>query len=524
MNRFVKTSAFLIPLIVGMVITILPYLGLNFEFLPGDLGDTRFNIFLLEHANQYFHGEISYFWGAGFMYPEAEVISLSDNLLGSAPFYSVFRVLGLNVFTSFQCWVILIAFFNYWAAFKLTNYLSENKWLAGLSAFVFAFSLSLSSQMSHAQTFPRFAIPLIILGLLMWRKNQNWKYFAFSITMLVYQFYCGIYLGFLSVVPFLIIFGIVFHSNFKPLLQSLKNKKTLLLYSISILANLILLYKLFDPYIRRSKNARMHSFNEISHTLPSLKSYLTSPPGTLIHRPLEGFIGNDHPAFWDHFIFPGWLVILFFVISIVFLFRKWFGKVKIMSKEHYIILLTGLLTFLIFLRVDSASIYFFVHQIPGFSAMRSLTRIINVQLLFFGLSLAIVLLYFIKKRQISSFLVFMLIMPLLTIDNYRKFDSAYRVSKSEVEARHNNLVDKMDHLSPGSVISYEPEELKERGHIYQLDAMLAAQSVNLKSVNGYSAQAAPNFHRFWGEPNEENREFWFDRFPDSDTISVVVIK
>lgn len=524
MNKLEPVVAFSTPLIVGLIISVFPYIGFGFNYLPGDLGDTRFNIFILEHANQFFLGNVDYFWGAGFMYPEAEVISLSDNLLGSAPFYTFFRILGFNPFTSFQCWVILIAFLNYWAAFKLSDYLLENKWLAGISAFIFAFSISLASQMNHAQTFPRFAIPLIILGLLLWRKHLHWKYFALSITMLVYQFYCGIYLGFLSIVPFLIIFITIAITHFKSLLNSLRRVKTLLFYAISILINLLLLYKLFSPYLRRSKYAEMYEFSDISHSLPSIKSYLTSTPGTLIHKPMEEFIGNDYPAFWDHFIFPGWLVILFFLVAVVFILVNSFRKEKLISKELFLVMITGVVTFILFLRIDSTSAYYFVHQIPGFSAMRSLTRIINVELLFFGLSFATILFLIIKKWHISSFLLFMIIFPFLVVDNSIKYNSAVKIKKADVEARHNDLVQKMDHLSPGTVVSYEPEELNDPAHHYQLDAMLAAQSLHLKSVNGYSAIAPPTFDKFWVNPCEETRKIWFQRFPKSDTISVVVIK
>lgn len=523
-NKFEIVGSFFIPLIIGLIISVFPYIGFGFDYLPGDLGDTRFNLFLLEHAYQYFLGETEGFWSAGFMYPEAEVISMSDNLLGSAPFYVIFRILGLNIFTSFQCWVILMAVLNYWASFKLSDYLFKNKWLAGISAFVFAFSISLASQMNHAQTFPRFAFPLVILGLLLWRKHLNWKYFAFSITMLVYQFYCGIYLGFLSIIPFLIIFGIIIFNNFSHLWNTLKHKRTLLLYLVSVIFNLVLLYMLFIPYLRRSKFAKMHLFSDISHSLPSFESYLTTSYGTIIHKPMEDFIGGDHPAFWDHFIFPGWLVTLFFVIATFLLFRRWFGKSKFLSKELSLVLLTGVLTFLIFLRIDNYSLYYFVHQIPGFSAMRSLTRIINTELLFFGLSLATVLLFIVKKWHVSSFLVFMIIIPLLTLDNSISFDAVIRLPKSEVMSRHNTLVEKMDHLPKGTIVSYEPDELNDPGHYYQLDAMLAAQSLHLKSVNGYSAKAAMYFDRYWVKPNKENRLFWFSRFPNSDTISVVVIK
>jgi len=268
----------------------------------------------------------------------------------------------------------------------------------------------------------------------------------------------------------------------------------------------------------------MQLYSDISHSLPSIESYLTAPFGTLIHKPMEAFIGNDYPAFWDHFIFPGWLVITSLVVAILFLFRGGVGKSKVLSTELLLLLFTGFLTFIVFLRVDHHSFYFFVHKLPGFSAMRSLTRVINVELLFFGLCFSTVLLFLIKKWRISSLLVFILALPLLTIDNYIKFDSANRISKSEAQARHKPLVEKMDQLPKGTVISYEPEELKDPGHHYQLDAMLAAQSLNLKSVNGYSAKAAKYFDRYWVKPNKENRLFWFSRFPNSDTISVVVIK
>lgn len=523
-TKFKAGFTFLLPLLIGLVISVFPYLGFSLDFLPGDLGDTRFNLFLLEHSSQFLFGHVDHLWDGGFMYPEAEVISLSDNLLGSAPFYFLFRLFGADIFTAFQYWFVLVAILNYWAAYKLTDYIVKNKWLAGLSGFVFAFSISLASQMIHAQTFPRFAIPLVVLGLLLWRKHLNWKYFAFSITMLVYQFYCGIYLGFLAVIPFLIIFIFIVFSNYKKIFESFKRRYNLIFYFFSIVINLVLLYKLFAPYIGRSEQSTPYSFGEIQHSLPGLKSYLSAPSGALIHSPFENFIGNNHPAYWNHLIFPGWLVIFCFLFSVFLLFKSWAKKNSSLSKEKYIVLITGLLTFIILLRIGSISLYSLVHELPGFSAMRSLTRIINVELLFFGLSMAIVTHYFIKKFQLPSIWVFFILLPLLTIDNFKAFENAKRVSKSKMEQRHYNLVDKIKGLPKGSVVSYEPEILDDPPHFYQLDAMLAAQSLRLKSVNGYSARAAPNFDRYWIKPNEKNRRFWFERFPKSDTISVVVIK
>jgi hypothetical protein len=53
--------------------------------------------------------------------------------------------------------------------------------------------------------------------------------------------------------------------------------------------------------------------------------------------------------------------------------------------------------------------------------------------------------------------------------------------------------------------------------------MLAAQALHLKSVNGYSGSAPLNFYKYWGEPNEESRLFYFERFTDQEVGDVVVV-
>lgn len=523
LERFV---AFFLPLATGLYILVTTYFGGDLSLMPGDLGDTRFNLFVLEHCHQFFTGQVNAFWNAGFMYPEAEVISFSDNLLGSAPFYSVFRLLGFGIFSAFQLWAITLAILNYTCAYLLVSYLSKRSWFAGVAAFIFAFSIGLAAQMNHAQTFPRFAIPLCLLFLLLWKDRRHWKWFFMASLGLTYAFYCGIYLGFMASVPFLVIFISIVWKHYSMIFDQLKNWKGITGYGISILVNVLLLYKLFAPYLRRTEGNSLHSFDQIRHSIPTLESYLSAHPGTFVHGSLENFIGQEQTAFWDHWIFAGWIGTLGLISSFVFLLRaRLLEEANFDLKNARIVLLAGFITFLFFLRVGDYSLYALLHELPGFGAMRSMTRIINIELLFMGIGAAILFSYVANRLRNYRIFLFLVLIPVLIFDNSISSEQAHTTPKEVMQKRQENLITKMKHIPKGAVVSYEPNLDSLTTHIahYQLDAMLAAQALGLKSVNGYSAQAAYRFDRYWVEPNEENRKYWFDRFEDLDEKNVYVV-
>lgn len=523
-NITILIIAFFVPLIVGLVFNLSPYLGFGFDKLPGDLGDTRFNIFILEHDKQFFLGEVSEYWSAGFMYPEQEVISLSDNLLGSAPLYTFFRIFGFSIFTSFQLWVMVVFILNYVSAFLLTRYLTQNDWSAGLVAFIFTFSISLASQMGHAQILPKYAIPLAIWALLLWKDKMQWKYFVAAITLLTYQMYCGIYLGFLFVIPFFLITLMIILRKHKEIVGAFQKWKSIVGYGIGIIVNLLLVYKLFAPYKRRADNAEAFTYEDISHSLPEIKSYLSAHPGAIYHEAMENTIGDGHQAFWDHWIFPGWItflgIIILGVLGTVFIFKK----LRFFTDNQRMVIVAGWITFLSYLRVGDYSIYSYIILIPGFSAMRSLTRIINVELLFFGLALVLGLKLLFTTFKVKPYYWALGIMFLLVFDNMIEPEQAHFTYKTEMEERHYALIEKIDHLPKNAVVSYEPEKGTDfDANAWQIDAMLAAQALHLKSINGYSAKAAPMFHLYWSDPTPENRRIWLSRFPEIDTTNIYVV-
>ena len=522
-----RTLPFVFPLALGLSMLIITYLGVDFSQIPGDLADSRFNIFILEHCYQFFSGTVDEFWSAGFMYPEDQVISLSDNLLGSAPIYALFRWIGFNSYTAFQCWIVALAVLNFVGTYLLIAYVTQKQLWAGLGAFIFAFAIGLSAQMNHAQTFPRFAIPLCFLFLLLWKDRKSWYWFFLAAFSLSYTFYCGIYLGFFTLFPFTVVFIAVVIVNRTNLMEQFRNWRAWTTYSLSILLNLGLLYKLFKPYISRaSGDQSLHNYEQIKHSIPALESYFSAPLGTLIHGPLENLIGNDYPAFWDHWIFPGWFAMIGLITIFIALFAKVFYKSKnSLNQNTWILMLVGGLTFLFFIKINGHSLYYFLHYLPGFGAMRSITRVINIELLFFGLGLSTALSHLFRQQK-RSFLVMLLFLPLLFIDNFVQSDAFFLTSKQEMETRQYELVQKMKDIPEGQVVSYEPniDSLDITPSYLQLDAMLAAQALGLKSVNGYSARAATQFDRYWNAPNAENRKFWFSRFREMTGEDVYVVK
>ena len=93
--------------ILGMWLIVLRPLGLHLQLVPGDLGDARFNNYILEHFFRFISGATKDYWNAPFFFPYQQTTAFSDTLLGSAPIYVLFRLIGLGRVSAFQGWYIL---------------------------------------------------------------------------------------------------------------------------------------------------------------------------------------------------------------------------------------------------------------------------------------------------------------------------------------------------------------------------------------------------------------------------------
>lgn len=513
LKKGINYLPYLIGLCSGLYFITSKVIGLEFTHFPGDMADGRLNLYFLEHAHKFFIGVLDSFWDAPFFFPEKNTIAYSDNLLGSAPIYSFFRLIGLTTFTAYQCWYVSLVVLNYTCAYFFLNTVFKNRYSAVLGAMIFAFSIALFSQIAHAQTFPRFAIPIALLYIFKFNKNLDPKYFFISVLMVVYQIYCGIYLGFMLIIPSAILILLVLKHKLKSHKTLLFSKKWLSKISVGLIVNVLILLPLMLPYLERSHSASLDHYFKLLPNIPTLTSHFFSFNGTLLWDFLSE-LGGDMHSWWNHRIFAGGVATLCFILF-VFKVIKDEIKNKILvvhygDKLLFNFLITALITFFIYIRYDDISSYIIVYFIPGFNAIRSLARIINIELIFFAFATSFIFTLFFNKFKKYQSILFLLSLVLILIDNSTIECIRIRTEKKVAENRLAPILSIMESLPINSVVSYEPIVKTDPVAYYLLDGMLAAQACNLNAINGYSATSPKVYHKYWRNLDRKSRNEWLD--------------
>jgi hypothetical protein len=481
---------------------------------------------LLEHAHRFFTGQEDSFWDAPFMYPEKSVITYSDNLLGAAPFYSLFRLIGIDREHAFLWWFILMTVFNYTACYFFLKYLFKNNYSAALGAMIFAFSMALLSQVVHAQTFPRFAIPLSFWMLCLFLKDHDPNYFFLCILLLVYQIYCGIYLGFLLMAPLGIMILLSLWTDFKTYKLRFKEKKWLRKMIVAGVVNILLLLPIMLPYLKRASGTGFYPYDYVRESLPSLISLFYSRHGTLFWEFLAE-LGVSYPAFWDHQLFPGGVAMMCLIIFLVIITIKKINSHKLpafeLNTNLWFLFLTTILTFLLFTRFGGFSFYTVLyHVVPGYGSLRALQRIINIELLFFAVAVSFLFTVFLKKQSVISFVVFLFLAGIIVMDNRSRPDFLDRWEMADSKKRVDYVLERIKTDIPQKIISYEPDTLATKSIFYQLDAMMASQSLGMRTLNGYSATSPKGYNFYWDKPNADSRKIWLEVMGlSNDSIQVI---
>jgi len=510
-------------LAVGLWLFVLPVTGLDFSHFPGDLGDARLNLFFFEHIYQYLTGGVAQYWNAPYMYPEPNFLAYSDNLIGSSPFYLVFRVMGLGVYSSFLGWFICVHVLNYVTAFYAIRAIIGDPRSAVLGAFIFAFSVALQSQMVHAQTFPRFAIPLAVWMAYRFGESLQPKFFFATLFFVVYQIYCGVYLGFMLAIPLGIFIVAVWIRAILQKRPELKQWNWYVRLGVAGTVNMALVFVLMLPYLSRRISPSQGHFERISGGIPTLKSHLYSQKGTLFWDFLSE-MGRELPNWWNHQIFAGGIALGAFVGMVVFLlYRLIRNRFSIREfKTLDLLMLGGVVTFLVFLRMGDFTLYKVLYLFPGFSSMRALARIVNIELMFFGLAVAFFSIEILRRSGRMVNLVFIVLFGVVVMDNYYKTDYIDRTRIDLAEERTLALDAVYASIPPNSVVSYEPARKDTDAYILQLDGMLMAQKYGLSTVNAYTATCPSDYNQYWRGMDSTARRFWLQmRGVDHDTLYVV---
>lgn len=474
---------------VGMYILPLQVMRFNLSMIPGDLGDARLNNYLLEHGYKWLTGQVASFWDAPFFYPALRTMSFSDNHLGTLPIYALFRLLEFDRETSYQFWFLVIFTLNYFSCAWVLRKLSINALGAAVGAFIFSFSLPVLARIGHSQLLPRFMIPFAFYFAINYFETKTKKYFMLACLSFAIQFYLTIYMGlFLSL-------GLIFLSISHFILLDKKIKHTqkaipwpykeVAMKALLLILSFIILLPLILPYYKTSLELGGRQWGEIETMLPRISSYFYPPSESLSWNWLTP-IGSMLPMSWEHQIFVGAFPLTAFIIMPVFYSRH---RTDPLQKKAMLAWLTMSLLMLLTLYFGF-SLYKIALFIPGMNGIRAVTRIILMDLFLLSIIIGAIITKISEKVLLSSIFskiaIISIVLFFISLDQYVITSNANSYSKIESQNRLKiikNLVQRKD--PSAKVFAYMPSKSSEP-NIIHLDAMLAAQDLNIATVNGYS--------------------------------------
>jgi hypothetical protein len=483
--------------IVGMCILPLSNMGLNLSRIPGDLGDARLNNYLLEHGYRWLTGKDHSFWNAPFFFPATNVMAFSDNHLGTLGLYACLRWLGLDRETAFQSWMLVLFCLNYGACFWVLRRLSISSFGAAAGAFIFSFSLPMAAQMEHIQLLPRFCVPLAFYFAWEYMRKREMRSFIALCVVLVWQFYCTVYMGLFT--TYLLGALLVAHGalNFRWAVWRdvlIGSTRSFLLRTTTVLVSVAALLPIMIPYYKAAKEIGLRPWGAVAALLPTPQSYFLAFPGSLLWSWLHPVISKLALP-WEHWLFPG-VIPYGSLLAVAYLcFRSRLSSLAplgLAAVGDFLILVT------LTLSIKGMSLYRLAVLIPGIRAVQGISRIMLVLVFLLALQVGILLTYIEERRlakakTLARVGVLLLLFCIIVSDQYCKtllcFDkNASQERSALLEAKIRTL----NEAKEAKVFCYMPKT-NQPFFVVHLDAMMAAQSLGLATVNGYSGNYPRNY-------------------------------
>lgn len=532
MRRTGLALAFVMPvalLLYGLWTFPLSLFGPDRSRIPGDRGDARFNNYVLEHFHRWAHGEGRSYWDAPFMHPHKNVTALSDNLLGTAPIYSVLRTAGSSRSSAFQSWILSMFLLNYVVCFLVLWRWTGLAVVAACGAYVFAFGIQNIGHLHHAQVFPRFMVPVAFFHCLRWLETSRPRHLFLLLGSVVFQFYCGMYLGFM--LCYALFFLLVAHAVFqgRTIARSIvRDRRTLALSVAALLIAGLALMPLAGPYWEASRALPTRAFAEVRNSVPRLASYFFTHPAALNWQGLSGHSKSAFEEWWHHFHFMGGVPWCALLIGILLPQRFWPG-----AQDRRVMLVLALgwgLSTVFCLRIGDHTLWKLVHQVPGFNALRSIDRIMNVQAMFVVMMMVWVFARIPRRTAVGLALAALL--PLATVLDQRLDVSALKYFDKYAADHAVREVERQMRLQGAEgapAIAYcavlpvsDHATWHERLIGTHLDAMLAAQHLGVPVVNAYTGNYPGNYMLFFDRMDRSTLADWF-AFNGRTTADLAVI-
>jgi hypothetical protein len=472
--------------------------------VPGDIGDGRFNLYVLEHVTNWSKGNAELF-SPEIFWPLQNTALFSELYLGSFYFYSVPRYLGFGMLESFTIWFYSGLLLSFFAAYIVAQRLGFNRAYSALVGVVFTCSIpAVALTSGHAQLVHRWYVPFAL-----WAVIAPEEYFP-NVCKRVTYFLTTISIGLLlspNLAVLVLVYCCLLGIAMKGLPYLYGNEKKLLLHSggsyllfssrafakfrkgipaaqfVLMALSLYLMYRYWD-------NAKTFGItrgsDEILRYSPDLNSLLVGHGSRLwgwLPRVIGAQANNEQT--------------LFFGISLTTL--AVLGATIAKNKKDIIgqsLAFATVSALMLLIKVESFSFFAFVAPyMPGLSSIRTPGRMVVIFSFVVGILVAIALRELREKRTGRTVAAAVLILMLFS-------DMVFQAPKSSETVWLDKPFEiSTEFLALKDVDTYDAFLLLDtEGQTWwhtDLDAMLASQIIEIPTVNGYSGFTP--FERIWRE-------------------------
>lgn len=502
--------------VFGMYYFCLRILGLDLSYIPGDLGDSRLINYFLEHGHRWLSGSNKFFWSADFMYPFKNTIAISDNMLGTMPIYSFWRLLGFSFETSYQLWWLSICSLNFWCCYVVSKKWGFNITTASIMAWLFAFSIFNLGQLNYMQTIIRFCVPLAFYFGHKSITAYSLKNLILYLLCIVLQMYSVMYTGF-YLFYFSLLYVLIYCFINKSIKQTMTFYFKMNLYKtlLVLFGFTVLLFVLIWPYYEMSKIIGLRLFKEVVPNLPVWQSFLFPSDSSITWHIFSSWFKPNIENWWLHTLFIGLVPLLVLCTSPIYLLIKGLKK-QTVSITLKTFIITSIILALLHLRTENGlSLYALIFKLPGINSIRVPIRFMHVELFL----LLFVLGKFMNNISQKFVIIFCII---FFIDNCFNPEILPRTKKAELVERKDKL---LKTISSENIKNYESIALLDTvnaSYSTHLDAMLVSQYLNKPCINGYSSYCHDNFGEMFIKCNKSGLIKWLN-YNHIDSKKVLII-
>ena len=514
----------------------LPLLASGFDRLPGDRGDARQSVYLVEHWYQVLRGHAEAFSPAIF-YPVKGAIGYSETYFVHALPYSGLRLAGMDMFSALAVPLVVFTFLNYAACFYLLRrVLGLHVIASAAGAMFFAFNSPRFNHAGHYGYQLSFFLPLVaacVVRFVQQRSNisqpQAFALLSAASVSLALQFVVSPYQGWLFVFWSCLFLAIVFaiRSTRLAALETIRRSWRALTGGLLVLA--IALYPLFLVYMPVAASAGPRRYSAAQQLMPDAWSLIQMGSRNYIWGGVSAELLRVHPLFSSELYVGIGLVPSLVLLALIFWAARTIVREIGRSKSEgdmrgikrlalAALILSMALFYAIAMKYWGGSspwrlVYLFV---PGADGLRAIARHVLVLALPMSIAFAVVVHRGLERISLQPFAGPRLIVALLLVVTFgiaEQFGRTPFISGKQERSRLERLASSLPQNCAVFYVAAAPDRAPTK-HEDQIDAMLISVMTHVPTLNGYSGHVPPGWSlREVDAPDYEQRiARWIARY------------